>query len=186
MRQVMDSIAGDNRAKDALRRQVWLRGVDDPARFLTENEAALRIALGTDHLESLRNIFSARQMLDRMPAPTGRAYEARPLERLEQLTGMSLPQFANRMYQFHSGWVPKQYLIPDIASRVLRGRSQRQTQAALERALYDPQAARDFLDIHIRRKLKPAPFQRMNAWLFEQGLGGDDATNDEVPPPPSR
>lgn len=186
MRQVMDSIAGDNRAKDALRRQVWLRGVDDPARFLIDNEASLRIALGTDHLEALRNIFSARQMLDRMPAPTGRPYEARPLERLEQLTGMSLPQFANRMYQFHSGWVPKQYLIPDIASRVLRGRSQMQTQAALEKALYDPQAARDFLDMHINRKLRPEPFRRLNAWMFEQGLSTDEPDGVEPAPQPNR
>jgi hypothetical protein len=186
MRQVMDSVAGDNRAKDALRRQVWLRGVDDPAKFLTENEAALRIALGTDHLEALRNIFSGRQMLGRMPAPTGRPYEARPLEKLEAWIGMSLPQFANRMYQFHSGWVPKQFLIPDMISRHLRGRSQQRTQAALEKALYDPQSARDFLDIYINRKLKPAPFRRMNAWMFEQGLSNEEATGDEGSPPSSR
>lgn len=186
MRQVMDSIAGDNRAKDALRRQVWLRGVKDPKTFLTENEASLRIALGTDHLESLRNIFSARQMLDRIPAPTGSPFQPRMFEKLEAWTGMSMPQFANRLYQFHSGWVPKQFLIPDMISRHLRGRSQRQTQAALEKALYDPQSARDFLDIYINRKLKTAPFRRMQAWMFEQGLSTEESPDDERAPQQSR
>lgn len=150
MEQLVGAVRRTDGALPALRRTLWDRAMgagngdaEAITKFITDNGKSLRLLFGAEHLNDIRNIVSARAMLNRVPHPTGSAYVPRPLESVERVIGQQLPQLGNRIFALKSGRVQKEYLLIDMFLRSLRGRVQFVADDALRAALYDPKLARE-------------------------------------------
>lgn len=150
MTQLVGAVRRTEGALPALRRVLWDRAMgagngdaEAITKFIVDNGKSLRLLFGAEHLDNIRNIVSARAMLNRVPHPTGSAYVPRPLEAVERVIGQQLPQLGNRIFALKSGRVQKEYLLIDMFLRSLRGRVQFAADDALRAALYDPKLARE-------------------------------------------
>lgn len=183
MMQLVARLRDNPEAKGALKRHVWDRvangtGADINA-FINEHEAALRIALGAEHLGHLKIIARAREMLERVPPPAGRGYSPNPLADIERAIGMGVPQLASRIFAAESGRTSFRFVATDALGRFMRGRSQAESAALLREALYNPQVAKDMVDMLRLGPEHRAIARRLNARLFNLGLTSREQQESE-------
>lgn len=178
MAQLTSVLKRDPEALNGLRRHIWDRTTDGKAQdilsFVERNEAGLKMLFRQPHLKAIKDIAAARLMLERVPVPSGSAYQARPLEAVEKLIGQGVPQLSSRVFALQSGRVQKGYLYIDTLVRGLRGRAQTSADDAFRAALYDPEVAKAMLEAINTGKLKPETAKRLQARMFAIGATAVD------------
>ncbi len=161
-----DALAG-------LRRNVWNRAIsgssEDILRFMNDNAGSLRVLFGGRHFRDIETIAAARAMLERVPSPTGAAFQPRPLEGVERAIGQGLPQLSSRLFAARTGRVGRGYLAVDTFLRGIRGRAAVDADDLLREALYDSQVARDMAEAVRVGEVKPDVAKRLGARLFNLG-----------------
>lgn len=182
MRRIVNGLRGSEAANAALKRAIWERGVgvEDLTAFLGQNQAALKVALGDEHFGNLQRIARARDILARTPAPQGQGFQPDPVGALSEQLGTGVPQLSSRFYAFKSGRLPRDFLLAEAGSRILRGRSILRSRELLDEALYNPQVAKDLAEIAVRNRVRPEVANRLNAWLFNLGLSERDFGSGEA------
>lgn len=177
MKQLVNRVRSDNEALNSLRRHVWDDIVAGDAKTMAANieanKEALTTALGKPHMDNLDTIMKAREMIERVPSPTGVEITSRPLEVIEKATGMGLPAMASRVYAVQSGRIGARYMATEMFSRFMRGQSAQEMERLLDTALYDPEIARDLANAIKFPASVPAK-NRMKKHLFNLGMGGED------------
>jgi hypothetical protein len=178
MLQLSNRLKGDEAAIAALRRNIWDSVADAPAkdlgRFLESNLSSLSRVMTPKHIADLRKIQQAREMLERVPSPTGRAYDPNPMQAAEDFMGMGIPQVGSRVFAAQSGRTSYRYIATDMLGRFLRGRSKAEANALMREALYDPKVAADLAQFS-RMKSGGEPIaRRLEVRLQNLGAIGED------------
>ncbi|MEN3974792.1 hypothetical protein [Emcibacter sp. SYSU 3D8] len=191
-------VRDDKAALDGLRAAVWQRiPFDDPRStitFLDKNQKALGLIFSAEHLRNARFIADARAMADRLPKPGGAAPQQVPFRAAEDALGMKLPQIGTRLYAIQSGRVGKIYPAMEGAMNFVRGRTKRQMDDLWQKALFDPEVAKDLAatmqnpDPLTLRKLAAKTFKfgvgiepdRPNAWTAGAALGAVEDREQSV------
>lgn len=177
MRDLLDRVRNHPAAIEALRRHAWDAIENDVVNGLAKYRDSLGQLMSPEHFKSLKTIAAAQEMLARMPDAKGAAFDPNILKSFEKFAGRTVAQVANRIYALKSGRVSKAYLVVDSMAQVFRAKSLNARRELLDKALYDPDFAKN-LDVLLtgvgdqRRAYVP-----IRAWLVEQGFDlpeGDD------------
>jgi hypothetical protein len=178
-------------ADGALRRAVFETVADAPLpkmrEYLAKNAPALRIALTPKHHKDLETILTATEQMARVPEPAGRAYDPNSLADVERRLGTGMNQIASRVFAANSGRTSWRYVAIDLISRFWRGHSQQETAALLKEALYNPDIARDLVDLVQLPAKREAAAKRLNSWLLQVGVdeeGTSEAGSQQSSLPP--
>jgi hypothetical protein len=185
MDQVLKSVRGYPEAAAGLRRALWERAqtgtAEDTATFMAEHEATLRQVLSSEHWNNLIILQKGRAMMERVGAPRGKGVSPEPLKAVQDAIGMGVNQLASRIFAAESGRTSWRYIGIDAMGRFLRGRSQAQTAALFNQALYDPRVARAMSDMLTKADMPPIASRKLNAWLWQAGLTPDVGAQDDEP-----
>lgn len=177
MRQLTNRLRGDDEALESLRRHVWDDIVSNDARTMRTNieanEKALTVVLGKSHMNNIDTIIKAREMIERVPVPTGAELTAGPLQAVEKQIGMGMPAVASRIYAIESGRIGARYMMTEMFSRFMRGQSAQEIERLLDTALYDPEIAKDLANAIKFPASKPAK-NRMKKHLFNLGMVSEE------------
>lgn len=175
MRSLVASLRGDDAAMESLRRHVWDTAADlSPTRlkaFLENNAESLSRVFDLRHLSDLNNIQRARSLIESVPAPQGQGFRPDPTGAIARQIGSGVPQIQSRIFAAESGRTSARFVLGDMFARFIRGRSQIQSEALLREALYNPEVARDLSGMIGFPGERPGNARRLNAWLFNIGLG---------------
>jgi hypothetical protein len=175
MRSLVASLRDDPGALESLRRHIWDSATDlSPARlktFLENNAPSLSRVFDTRHLSDLQRIQNAREIIESVPAPQGQGFQPDPTGALARQVGSGIPQIQSRVFAAESGRTSFRFVAGDMFARFIRGRSQIESEALLREALYNPEVARDLSGMIGVQGEKPAIARRLNAWLFNIGMG---------------
>lgn len=170
-------------ALDALKRYIWemARSGDTAAQtgFLDRYEPALRVVLGQPHIDNLRTINAAMQMIERVPSPKGQPYDVNPMAGFERATGFSIPSAEARAFAVAGGRVAPSFAVTTGFIRFFRSKQKAAQDALLQEALYDPDVARDLATLVNSQYMKPEVVRRLNTRLFILGYGGEDEQQAE-------
>ena len=89
MTAVLGGVRQDPGALEALRRHVWDQATGLPAgelvKFMHANRAALRLLFSSAHLGNLRRVQQARAIVESVPAPRGRSWQASAIDPFARL-----------------------------------------------------------------------------------------------------
>ena len=174
MKQLVSFIRKDPEALDQLRKVYWQkvsdRGSLEVLSFLEDNKTSLSQLYSDEHLRDMYDVSAMKTMMENVTVSAGKAYQPEPLKGFENLTGMKLPQAATRYWAFMSGRVPKYYLAFDIAKSALYRRAQREFDALLGAALYDPNIAKDVADSVRNVAFTTKKAKRLGGRLFALGI----------------
>lgn len=185
MRSLVASLRDDPAALESLRRHVWdtASGLSPQqlATFMDDNAASLSRLFGIRHLSDLRRLQRARMMIESVPAPRGQPFRPDPTRAIADQLGSGVPQIQSRIFAAESGRTSFRFVAGDMFARFFRSQSQGASEALLNEALYNPQVAADLASMIDTSSLKPEAGRRLNAWLFNLGLGAL-----ETPEPQSR
>lgn len=179
MAQIVKTVSGYPEAYAGLRRALWTQAqtgnAADTAAFMGRHERTLKQVLSPQHWESLVVLQKARVMLGRVGAPRGRGVQPEPLRDIQNALGMGVNQLASRIFAAETGRTSWRYITIDALGHFLRGRSQAETAALFNQALYDPRVARAMAEFSIKPDLPPIAMKKLRAWLWEAGLGEQDS-----------
>lgn len=147
MAALRKAVANDPAAREALKRHIW-DGVasaepKDILGYLNENRASLRQALGNTHMADLEKIAQARDMIARVGPPAGAGGLENDLKALEAFAGVGLPQIMSRIFAVKSGRTSARYIAVELFQRFAYATNSREFRRVVEKALYDPDIARD-------------------------------------------
>lgn len=175
MQSLVASLRGDQGALESLRRHVWDTAADlSPQRlgnFLENNAQSLARVFDTRHLSDLQRIQRARELIESVPAPQGQGFQPDPTGALARQLGSGIPQIQSRVFAAESGRTSFRFVLGDMFARFIRGRSQVESEALLREALYNPEVAKDLGSMIGFQGERPAAARRLNAWLFNIGMG---------------
>lgn len=183
MEQITKTVSRYPEAQTALRRALWERAntgtAEDTATFMAQHEDALKKVLAPDHWANLVTIQKARAMLERVGEPRGKGISPEPLQDVQNALGMGVNQLASRIFAAESGRTSWRYITIDALGRFMRGRSQAETAALFNQALYDPRVARAMAQMTTAPNMKPAAQAKLRAWLWDAALTPDLSGPDE-------
>lgn len=147
MRSLLRTLNEGERA--ALRQNIWEGVLDEsPARareFLDANRQTMGMLFEPQHLEDVRMILDAREMLGRVPFPEGAAVSPNPMGDVERGIGMPLTTLESRLFAAASGRTSNRYVLINLAGRMLRSYGQRDIESVFREAIYDRSLARDLV-----------------------------------------
>jgi len=171
--------------KQALAREMWTRatqgGDSDPAamkEFLNANNDALNSVLSKDHIKALNDIQKAWEMNANVPAPTGKG-ETPVIDKFKDVTGSSPQQLLSRGFAVVSGRVGKEYAIGDLFTRLGLNVNNKQSQAIMQRAMYDANFAKELANFTKQPKPSPQQLQGMKSYIFNSGISAIRGKDDE-------
>ncbi|WOF74128.1 hypothetical protein QMT40_001775 [Parvibaculaceae bacterium PLY_AMNH_Bact1] len=176
LKSLMRSVRGDSAALGALRRHVWDSTISltpkDQRKFLDANAAAINRVFGNgSHVRNLRTVLEAREMLARVPDPSGVGVNPDPLKNIGDALGQSPKQIASRAFAVRSGRTSARIEAIDVLGRFLQGRRRAVSEDLWRQALYDPQVAKDLAAVVHQGELSPVIEQRLRAYLLNAGSG---------------
>ncbi len=166
-RQVLRNPASAAISEAGWRSVAWerLRASDDPLATFNTNEAGFRALMGPEAFRTAGLIVKAIERTRSVVSPIGSAGQAfRMVDQVENALNMGLNQLSSRVFAVQSGRTSARYMGTEIASRILRGYSQRQTDRILTEALLDPELGRRLAQ-SINRPRDPRRLRRLYTYL---------------------
>jgi hypothetical protein len=162
--------------KQALARTMWQKatqgGNTNPAAmkdFLTKNGDALKTVLAPGHIDALNDIQKAWEMNANTAAPTGKG-EIPVLDAFKDKLGSTPQQMMSRLFALKSGRIGPEYAIGDLLTRLGLGVNQRQQTAIMQKAMYDPDFAKELAGFVKQTTPDPVKASRMKAYMFNSGI----------------
>jgi len=174
MRQLHSLVSRDADASSGLRRTLWDKATSgtsiDTAKFVINNRKSLDVVFSPQHMADIEDVTLMRAMVESVKTPKGTAYIPRPLDELERIMGMKIPQASTRWYALKTGRVAKSYLLFDIGRGILYGKAKTNVESLLRNALYDPQVARTLSESFDVGTITKKAANRLGARAFALGL----------------
>lgn len=145
MERLKNFLSKNNDALSALKRAVWDKittgNSGDIVSFMTKNDKALAVLFKKSHLRDMYDISLLKATQESIKKPSGKALSDTDLpillKKVEEITGMKIPQYGTRLYAFKSGRVPKHYLLAEMAMSTLRQAGRLHADEIWKEALYD-------------------------------------------------
>lgn len=168
------SVRSSPEAQDALRRAVWDQVADMPpgdlASWIDMNRGTLRVAgITNEHMDALRTISAAREIMQRVPVPTGSAATPDSIASFVRTFGVRPDMLSNRIHAWQSGRTEKTWLATNLVSNVLtRKQAQYDNQMWLN-VLYDRQIAKDLERSLMSGRFDNATARRLQTRFFALG-----------------
>lgn len=166
--------------KAVMARQLYQRAgqnaKEDPAamkQFMDEHGDVMGQLLTKDHVNALSDIQKAWEMHARMPEAQGTGMTDNAFEKFKGVTGSSPQQLLSRFFAVKSGRTGLKYTMGDLLARFGIGLHQRQAAQLMEKAIYDPEVAKQLAD-YVRPDQVPTPkkLKYLKASLFQSGITG--------------
>jgi len=149
-------------------------------KFIETHRRSLNVALGRKHAERLHDLYQAAEIYSRVGIPTGKPASSNLPDRIQEATGISVPQIGSRIYAYSAGLIGKRHAMFESAVRFYGKFSKRKADALMKEALFDKNIARDISLLMdspatvAQERLLSLPEARLNAALFNMGLGDSD------------
>jgi len=174
MGQLKIFVRRDPDALAALTRTVWDKASQgdaaDVLKYLAKHEKSLKVLLSPQHFNDIQDITAMKSMMDILPTPQGVANMPSPMEAIEKMIGMKVPQASTRWYALMTGRLSKSYLMADISRAIIYSKGRANIEALLRDALYDPDVARIMASAVHTGTFTEAIGRRVSARLFALGL----------------
>ncbi len=174
MQRLLTFIRNDQDAINSLKRTVWERATKgdsaDILKFMAEHEKALTKLFSKEQFNDIQDITAMKAMMEVIPSQAGQAHIPTPLEHIEKMVGMGVPQASTRWYALMTGRLSKSYLIADISKSILLAKGRANIENLLKDALYDPQVAREMATAVRVGRLPEALGKRLSARVFALGI----------------
>jgi len=187
MGDLVDLVNTDRKAIGSLKRVVWENitqgSSEDILTSINNNRKPLKKLFGPVHLKNIEDVSAMKAMMERLPAPKGKAHTEMPLKGFEDITGMAVPQAATRYWAFMSGRVPKYYLAFDIIKSSLYKKAQRHFDMLMREALYDPKVAKEMAESIRFGSFPEKKAKRLGARLFSLGVPYTREDRESKPSP---
>lgn len=172
-------------AKNAIARQVWDTALSspNPGKFLQENAAGAKVALGPRYETAMR-LARAIEKNRLVPRPAGQAMDTNPMASVEGALGTGLNQISSRIFAVKSGRTSARYALADIAGRAFRTMTARQSREFLREAIYDPQIARDLATTLETggSGVTEAQIKRLYTFVLSSGIAADARYDEQGNP----
>jgi hypothetical protein len=135
--------------REALRKNIWETVLDqNPAaarELLEKRGSALSYLFEPQHIEDIRTIMDAREMMNRVPMSEGAAVRPNPAGDIEGAIGMPLTTLESRLFAAASGRTSIRYVAINLAGRMARSYGQADMDRVFREAIYDRGLARDLV-----------------------------------------
>jgi len=184
MQQIVERVRDDEEAFNSLRRAVWDRvSVLPPAQIKDALKTPSVISvLNLQQRNSISDIASASEQLARVQASSGQPYDPNILADIEARLGTGINQLMSRVFAVQSGRVGAKSAGVDLLGRFMRGQSKTQMGELLNKAMYDPEIAKDLADYIKFPGTRQIKAKRINSWLLTNGyLPEEKEKPPEVP-----
>ena len=150
VRWVMGRLRNKPEALAAFKRHVW-DGVSSQSgaeikAFMEENAETLRIVLDRQHVDDLATIADMRWMIESIPPPRGQPVTVDLMKRLEQTTGMNVPQWMSRWLHVQAGRLSGPIAYGESSARFLSRLLSNRYDRSMREALFNPEVARRMVD----------------------------------------
>lgn len=174
MKSLYSFIKKDKDAVNSLKRTLWEKTTQgsssDILKFLDTNRKSLEVVFGKQHFRNIEDVSAMRSMIETVPASYGKSDMPTPMEAIEKLVGMGVPQASTRWYAFMSGRLAKSYLMADITRAFLYNKGRINIQNIMKDALYDPQIAKEMASSFRGMTMTEPTAKRIGARMFALGL----------------
>ena len=192
MRSLKMFIKKDEDALNALRRTVWDKASKgnsaEVLKFLASHEESMKVLFSPQHFNDIQDISAMRSMMEIMPKQPGVASIPSPLEHIEKMVGMGIPQASTRWYAFMSGRLAKSYLLADMSRAIIYSKGKANMESLLRDAIYDPAVAREMATAVRTGALSVDKAMGISSRIFALGipyLRNKEPNNGDMPTTPS-
>ena len=178
MRRLKNHVKKSEEALGGLRRTIWEKAAagssEDIVLFMAKHDKTLKELFPKSQLRDMYDISLMKAISDRATTPTGTAVKGTELpeilKKVEDLTGMKVPQFGTRLYAYQSGRVPPHYLALEATMTALRKNAGRYSDEIWKEALYDPKTVEVLMEGLESGKLTEKQMRRIGSRVFILGL----------------
>lgn len=186
MQRVVGKMTSDE--KQAASRALWQKASatakEDPAsmkQFMDDHSDAFGAIMQPEHIKALNDIQKAWEMNARTPTPTGVADQGMGggFSKLKDVTGSSAQQMLSRFFAVQSGRTGWKYTLGDMIARAGINLNNKQSQALMDRALYDKDFAEQLANFVKTPKPTPVETQKMKSYMFNSGVSALSGDNDD-------
>jgi hypothetical protein len=175
--RMLRDLRGNEPGMAALRRSVWNKATklnaEGIANYMSEHKSVLKKILGPVHYKSLENIMTFKGMIEFVDPPKGAAIDPSG-DWAKEALHTSYQAIFGRLWAAKTGRVHVPYVAFDLFSTFFRGYSKKNAMDVFDRAIYDPDVAKDLskMTLEPTKKQRTLAARRLKVTLFNLGMRG--------------
>ena len=179
MRQTVGQLRGSPDSMQSFQRLLWQKAQNsspEDMEALLDNPS-MKLALNPDHIEALRNIFSATKMATSAGKMAGVPYNIDPYSGFRTQAGQGIDSAVAKLWAVENKRVGLPYFLTNVAGIAFRAQRRNAITRVFNQALYDPQVAKNFAESLIDRSPISPSATKMRGYIFNAGYdmyGGND------------